>query len=137
MVSMPRFLVVDNNANATSALRELLQADGHEVAAFTSASEAVDALNRSPFDVVLTDLELHDSSGHAVVHLTRLRHPTACVFVTAVRRPSHGVGEACQIFEKPLDYQSLSRMVVACRGAGGPGLDGGCYAKSISAALTS
>jgi DNA-binding NtrC family response regulator len=134
---MARFLIVDNNPNATSALRELLQADGHEVAAFTSAAEAVDALKRSPFDVVLTDLELQHSTGHAVVRLTRAHHPTACVFVTTVRRPFQGVGEACQIFEKPLDYQSLSRMVVACRGAGGPGLDGGCYAKSISAALTS
>jgi CheY-like chemotaxis protein len=137
MISMARFLVVDNNPNATAALRELLQADGHEVAAFTGAAEAVDALERSSFDVVLTDLELHDSTGRAVVRLTRVRHPTACVFVTTVRRPSQGVGEACQIFEKPLDYQSVSRMVAACRGAGGPGLHGGCYAKSTNTPLKS
>ena len=137
MVFMARFLVVDNNPNATSALQELLQSDGHEVAAFTGASEAVDALERSPFDVVLTDSDLHHSTGHAVVRLTRVRHPTACLFVTTARRTSHGVGEACQVLEKPLDYQSVSRMVAACRGAGGPGLHGGCYAKSTSTPLKS
>ena len=136
-VTMARFLIVDNNTNATAALRELLQSDGHEVAAFTSGAEAVDALKRSPFDVVLTNLELHQSTGHAVVRLTRARHPTACMFVTAVRRPSHELGEACQAFEKPLDYQSVSRMVAACRGAGGSGPHGGCYAKSRSTALKS
>ena len=79
--SMARFLVVDDEINALSALRELLESDGHQVAAFSNAREAFAALKASVFDVVMTDLEIPHGQGDVVVKLTRQHQPAACVFV--------------------------------------------------------
>jgi CheY-like chemotaxis protein len=74
---MARFLVVDDEVNTVTALRELLEMDGHEVVASSSCREAVNALAHVPFDAVLTDLEMTWSRGENVVRLARERHPTA------------------------------------------------------------
>ena len=134
---MPRFLIVDDEINALSALRELLESDGHEVAAFTSAREAFAALRESAFDVVLTDLEMPHTRGDAVVKLSREHQPAACIFVATARRESRGLDEACHIFEKPFEYQGVTRVVAACRADGGPARHGGCYMKARRGPLKS
>ena len=123
---MARFLVVDDEINALSALRELLESDGHQVAAFSSAREASAALKASAFDVVVTDLEIPHGQGDAVVKLTRQHQPAACVFVATARRAPRGLEQTCHVFEKPLDYERITRTVAACRAAEGPGDQDGC-----------
>jgi DNA-binding NtrC family response regulator len=122
---MARFLVVDNETNAVSALRELLEVDGHEVAAFTSAREAMAAAERSVFEAALLDLEMSETRGDRIVRLTRELHPTACIFATHDRAP-RGPAEACHTFAKPLDYQTVVRTVAACRTPDGTWRHGGC-----------
>ena len=98
-----------------SALRELLESDGHQVAVFTSAREASAALKASAFDVVMTDLEIPHGQGDVVVKLTRQHQPAACVFVATARRAPRGLEQACHVFEKPLDYERITQTVAACR----------------------
>lgn len=127
---MARFLVVDKAANTVSALRSLLQDDGHEVLAFTSGQDAVQALGRDTFDAVCAELDMPHVSGHAVVRAARQLHPRACVFCMS-SRPGRGIPqEACYIFEKPLDYDDLNRTFAECRARGGPGRAGICYLKT-------
>jgi CheY-like chemotaxis protein len=129
---MPRFLVVVGEINALSALRELLESDGHQVAAFSSAPEAIAALRESTFDAILADLEMPQARGDAVVRLARKHQPEVCAFVTAARRVPRGFDEVCHAFEKPLDYEQVTRTVAACRANGGSKRHGGCYIKSRS-----
>ena len=129
---MARFLVVDDELNALSALRELLESDGHQVAAFSSARDASVALKASAFDVVMTDLESPRGQGDAVVKLTRQHQPAACVFVATARRAPRGLEQACHVFEKPLDYERITRIVAACRAHEGPGGQDGRCLKSTS-----
>ena len=117
---MARFLVVDDELNALSALRELLESDGHQVAAVSSAREASAALKASAFDVVIADLEIPHGQGGVVVKLTREHQPAACVFVATARRAPRGLEQACHVFEKPLDYERITRNVAACRADQGP-----------------
>ncbi len=126
---MARFLVLDGEANTTSALRELLESDGHDVAAFDDPAEAAAALKQSTFDAVLTNLEPPGRGVRSLVHIVREYQPTACVFVTTVRGATPALGEVCHFFEKPLDYPSVTQAVAACRATGGPGRHGGCYMK--------
>ena len=128
--SMARFLVVDDELNALSALRELLESDGHQVAAVSSAREASAALKASAFDVVMTDLEIPHGQGGVVVKLTREHQPAACVFVATARRAPRGLEQACHVFEKPLDYERITRIVAACRADQGPRGQDGCCRKS-------
>ena len=113
--SMARFLVVDDEINALSALRELLESDGHQVAAVSSALEASAALKASAFDVVMTDLEIPHGEGDAVVKLTRQYQPAACVFVATARRAPRRLEQAGHVLENPLDYERITRAVAACR----------------------
>ena len=132
--SMARFLVVDDELNALSALRELLESDGHQVAAVSSAREASAALKASAFDVVMTDLEIPHGQGGVVVKLTREHQPAACVFVATARRAPRGLEQACHVFEKPLDYERITRTVAACRADERPrGQDPCCLKSSVRA----
>lgn len=115
---MAKFLVVDDEINALSALRELLESDGHQVAAFSSAPEALAAWAESAFDAVLMHLEMPRLRRDAIVKLAREQHPEVCVFVTTAGR-ARGIEDACHVFEKPLDYERFTRVVAACRADGG------------------
>ena len=131
---MARFLVVDDEINALSALRELLESDGHQVAAVSSARDASAALKASAFDVVMTDLEIPHGQGDVVVKLSHQLQPAACVFVATARRAPRGLEQACHVFEKPLDYARVTRTVTACRADEGPrGQDRCCLKSSVRA----
>ncbi len=124
---MACFLVVDDEANTAFALRSLLQDDGHEAEAYTSAGDAVEALARRSFDAVLVDLELPHLGGDAVVRAVRRYQPAACIVVSASRAEWSALENACHFFEKPLDYGRFATTVVQCRANGGPGLHGDCH----------
>lgn len=111
---MASFLIVDDEVNATAALRELLESDGHEVAAFTDPREALATLEGSTFDAVVTDLEMPHVRGEALVRFARERHPTTCIFAVSAR-PARGMVGACHVFEKPFHYQSVTKLVERCR----------------------
>lgn len=126
---MARFLIVDDDPNTLSALKGLLEEDGHEVDAFTRSQDAVAALTEGSYDAVLTDLEMPHVTGDAVVRLARQHHPTACIFMNSSRSHVPPVEEACHVFTKPLDYDAVAAAVGACQSRGGPGPYGACYMK--------
>lgn len=132
---MARFLVVDDEPNTVSALRALLQGDGHAVDAHTSGQAAVEALSTGQFDAVLTDLDMPKVSGRVVLRVAREHHPHACVFVSSAQGAPAGLEAACHVFDKPLDYDRVVQTVERCRTASGPGRHGDCYMRSVVAPL--
>jgi CheY-like chemotaxis protein len=127
---MPRFLVVDDDPPTVHAMTQLLAGDGHEVTPCTAGAEAVDALARSPFDVVMTDLEMPRVDGHAVIRATREQQPGACLVVTTSRgvEREHELAHAgaCMVADKPIDYDAATGAVLACRAGGGRAGHGAC-----------
>jgi len=124
---MARFLVVDDDASTVRAMTRLLSDDGHVVAPFTAGADAIAAMKREPFDVVVTDLEMPHVDGHKVVRAAREHLPDACLIVTSTRAKEHeatltGAG-ACLVAGKPFDYDAITKAVGECRarGGGGPG----------------
>ena len=105
---MARLLVVDDNADIRSALRELLEDAGHEVIDATNGFEAVDRALADRPDVVLLDLLMPRFDGIEV--LRRLRTSATAsqlpvIIITAVgghdemmRAHAHGV---CGFITKP------------------------------------
>jgi DNA-binding NtrC family response regulator len=111
------FLIVNGEPHASTALRELLESDGHEVAAVVDSRDAVAMLERTSFDAVLTDLEVPHGDGASLVRFLRERHPDTCVLI-ATARASRKMEQACQVFEKPLQYESITQAVQRCRSTG-------------------
>lgn len=59
-----RILIVDDNEDAAQSLAELLQLHGYEVRAASTASAALEASEKYPFDVVVLDIGLPDRDGY-------------------------------------------------------------------------
>jgi DNA-binding NtrC family response regulator len=114
-----RILVVDDDQSAADGLAALLKLDGHDVALRTSGAEATTAIADEPFDAVITDLEMPEIDGHAVVRAAHKHLPLACVLVCGAQASRHRrtltADGACFIVDKPMDYDRLSSDLVACR----------------------
>jgi CheY-like chemotaxis protein len=64
---MATILVVDGNPVERRILRMTLELDGHRLAETSSGAEALDALRRWSFDLVLCAMDLAEGDGYRVV----------------------------------------------------------------------
>jgi adenylate cyclase len=80
-------LVVDDDAVNRAMLRGLLERDGHGVTTVTNGRQAMEALARDPFDVVLLDVLMPEMDGYEVLQAMKaddqLRH-IPVVMITAL-----------------------------------------------------
>ena len=72
-MSAARILAVDDNATIRRALALRLGARGYEIITAAHGAEALEQINREPFDLVLLDLEMPGVHGHEVLRAIRLR----------------------------------------------------------------
>ena len=79
-----RVLVIDDDAIACDALRAVLEERGAQVTTANSGHEARDVLDRSPLDVVVSDIRLPDEDGYSLIqHLRSTSRDLPAVAVTA------------------------------------------------------
>jgi len=81
----PRWMVVDDDANALEAVAELLAAvSGAQVSTFASPWQALDALAASPesFDLVVTDFEMPGMNGIEFRRQVEMLSPAIRVMLT-------------------------------------------------------
>ncbi|MDF1561797.1 MAG: sigma-54 dependent transcriptional regulator [Deltaproteobacteria bacterium] len=79
-----RVLVVEDEANARSALVSLLTADGFEALGVESAEEALEAIESFPAEVFLIDVKLPGMSGLDLIPRIKARVPESlCIVTTA------------------------------------------------------
>jgi len=63
MAEQARILVVDDEVGMCEFLQYLLSGEGYDVEAAQSATEALDKIERSSFDLVLTDIKMPEMDG--------------------------------------------------------------------------
>lgn len=130
MTTILRALIVDDEALARSRLRTLLGDCTAPAASVTAeaahAVQAMDALHREVFDVVLLDIRMPGADGITLAQtIARLPQPPAVVFVTA--HSEHAVQafeiEAVDYLTKPVRLerlqqalQKVERLVQASKG---------------------
>lgn len=59
----PELLIVDDDAAQMKAMCDTLQVEGYQVTGFTSAKDALRALNEERFDLAITDLTMPEMDG--------------------------------------------------------------------------
>lgn len=59
----PKLLIVDDDAAQMKAMCDTLQVEGYQVTGFTSAKDALRALNEERFDLAITDLTMPEMDG--------------------------------------------------------------------------
>jgi len=108
-----RVLFVDDEPSIRLTLPPILQNRGFEVRSAASVPEALAAINRQTFDILLSDLNVsEEGDGFTIVHAMRTANPK-CVtilltgypaFESAVEAIHHEVDD---YFVKPADVESL------------------------------
>jgi DNA-binding response OmpR family regulator len=111
-------LLVEDDPASLTAMREYFTATGHQVDCASSLPEAVTMIERTRFELVITDLKLRpgpDTSGLEVVSAARQRDPdTRVIMLTAfgtleVEAEARRRG-ADRMLAKPVSLPLLSRL---------------------------
>jgi DNA-binding NtrC family response regulator len=113
-----RVLVVDDHQQARESVAYTLRHVGHHVDCVTSAIEALQALDRESYDLVITDLQMPGMNGLEFIRRLEQRPSGAQVIMvtahatvaSAVEAMRHG---AFDYIEKPFDADKLEGLV--CR----------------------
>lgn len=114
--STGKILVVDDHAAARESMAEVLTCAGHQVRSCASAIAALRELERTSFDVIITDLRMPGMTGLEFIHALEQRNcDSQIVMVTAhgsvaaaVEAMRHG---AFDFIEKPFNADQLEELV--------------------------
>jgi two-component system C4-dicarboxylate transport response regulator DctD len=114
--SLPRLVIVDDDADHLGALCDLAGAAGYAVAGFSSAARALEACALQPPDAMVTDLRMPEMDGMALLLAVRARGwDVPIVLITGHGDVSHAVraiqAGAEDFLEKPYDSQHLLSVI--------------------------
>ena len=116
-MTKPRLLLVDDDKDALDGLINILRRDGYQVAGVLSGYEALIALSKKSFDVVITDLNMPGMHGFTLIHEVRKRkEPIAIVIITANSFVKTGVNGVKNIeydyfLQKPVNIEELKSVL--------------------------
>ncbi len=86
VAAMARLLVVEDDATIGGLLEPGLRTHGHDVRWLRSGREALDAVTRTEYDLVLLDLGLPDLDGVEVCRRIRAAQPGCVLVILTARR---------------------------------------------------
>jgi PAS domain S-box-containing protein len=113
-----RVLVVDDDLGVCRSLRDLLAAEGCEVVVATDGLRALEILNRTTVDIIVSDVVMPDLDGYDLFMEVRRRGTTPVILMTGyyydrdhVIKRSRLEGLESVIFKKPIDPARLKAMI--------------------------
>ncbi|MBI2564352.1 MAG: sigma-54-dependent Fis family transcriptional regulator [candidate division NC10 bacterium] len=111
-MSPPRILIVDDDADMVSLVREELGHHGFEVLPARSGTEGLQVLRDQPVDVVVTDLRMQDIDGMEILRATSDIQPEAkVIMITAFGSIASAIGAmragAFDYLSKPFEIEEL------------------------------
>jgi CheY-like chemotaxis protein/two-component sensor histidine kinase len=110
-----RILLVEDHDDTRRILSRLLRQAGHDVLAAASVAMAREALEDSPFDLLISDLGLPDGDGLSVVREAKARQPLKAIAMSGFGMEedisrSHAAGFDVHL-TKPVDFHTLQQTV--------------------------
>ena len=76
---MPTVLVVDDDDLVRSLVCRMLENDGHEVVAASDGRHALDLIREAVPDLIVTDIEMPNTDGCALLEKVRMHWPSVPV----------------------------------------------------------
>ncbi|MBF0286207.1 MAG: response regulator [SAR324 cluster bacterium] len=109
-------LVVDDDDNVRMILNKALTKLGHHVSLEKTAEEALSALQRSHFHVVITDIQMAEMTGVELLREIKELNPLIQVYVITAHSNLEYViqcmkGGAYDYFEKPIKIDNIIRTI--------------------------
>jgi signal transduction histidine kinase/CheY-like chemotaxis protein/ligand-binding sensor domain-containing protein len=115
-----RILIVEDNATNQLIARRMLQKLGHHTEVVANGREALDALERLPFDLVLMDCQMPEMNGYEATRETRRREMGSSRHIPIIAMTAgavEGDRDACigcgmdDYLSKPVQLPELSAMI--------------------------
>ncbi|MDE2237935.1 MAG: response regulator, partial [Elusimicrobia bacterium] len=115
-----KVLVVDDDGNMRESISDNLEMDGYDVVQAASGAEAMAAVHKDFFDVILMDYNLTDSTGIEVIKRIRQINADSQILMltahasldTAIKAIQESVAD---FLSKPVDFDKLKHSIVrAC-----------------------
>ena len=129
---MQNILIVDDHEPTLEAMSEVLSSQGYRVVSTSSGKEALDVMQRQPFDVILTDLIMPDVDGMEILEAARgMDSLPAVIVITAygsvdkavefmragaddfIQKPVDSINELREKVRKAIENQSLRQRNLA------------------------
>jgi DNA-binding NtrC family response regulator len=112
-----KILLCDDDPSIHTGLVRLIKTMGHDAVSLPSGRDAIARLRAEPFDLCITDLQLPDIDGHAVLKEARAcRPPVTVVGMTAHGAVAHAVAAlregAADVLVKPFHVSVLEQLLV-------------------------
>jgi CheY-like chemotaxis protein len=122
-----RVLAVEDFADSREFLVVLLEIHGASVTAVGSARDALEELDRDRFDILVSDINLPDETGHDLIRLVRARPPERggqipAIALTAMVQADDRASVLASGFQahlgKPVEPDDLVTVIKALAAAG-------------------
>ena len=112
----PRILVVDDEPSMRQMLAIVLKREGYDVSLAENGRMAVAALERGPFDLLISDIKMPDMSGVEVLRAAKQIDPDILgIMITAFASTETAIEAmrlgACDYLSKPFDIDLLKMKV--------------------------
>ena len=116
MKNLSQILIIDDEAHNCEALSLLLGQAGYQVVTATSGEEALAILNKTPFEVIITDLFLPGLSGIDVLKRVKEDSPYTNVILITGNATAESAVEAMKegafdYITKPFNFEKLKIIV--------------------------
>jgi CheY-like chemotaxis protein len=108
----PTVLVVEDDIDTRSALREFLEDEGLEVTAAGNGAEAINCLKRAEMPcAMLIDLTMPGIAGEDLVEYLRAETRLASIPVAIISASPERAPPGVRVFGKPIDIDALVAFV--------------------------
>jgi len=118
------FLVAEDNAVNRTLIARLLESRGHSVVFAKNGREALEALDKQPFDIVLMDVQMPEMDGFEATKLIREREEASGTYLPIIALTAHpmqGDEERCLVcgmdgyVTKPINLEELFSVIEKVR----------------------
>ena len=119
----PHVLIVEDNENASGALRVLFEATGHRVSVAASVNEATRTIVTEHPDLVLLDLTLPDGDGFSVIQQVSAAGSKPPIYVALTGQDDPAIVQRCadlgcvDVMLKPVPARQLIKKAGEWMGA--------------------
>jgi DNA-binding response OmpR family regulator len=117
-MDVPYILIVDDEPNIVMSLEFLMRKNGYQVGIARNGTEALAAINHTPYDLVLLDVMMPDVDGYQVCRHIRentSRAATKVIFLSAKSQPTdvaQGYAAGADLYiPKPFSTRQLMEKV--------------------------
>ena len=109
-----RILVVDDSSATLEVIQRNLAAAGYQAFTASGVAEAIEILNGTELDLVITDLKMEKIDGMKVLDRTKKLYPDTEVIMITGYAPSidgHEFGDADGYLMKPFRFDEIDKLL--------------------------